>query len=133
VIVSWHSIIKNSSMHVNKGVYVCVCVRVCVWCVYMRVSVCVCARVCACVCVCVCVRVCACVCARVCVCVCVWCVYVCVCASLCVVCVCLCMRVCMWCVCAREFEDDDNFMRLRVLCIVLVAAVPLNRIGCLLS
>jgi len=64
----------------------------------------------------------------------VWCVCVCARARVCVCCVCVhvrCVCLCL-CVCVREFEDD-NFMRLRVLYIVLVAAVPLGRIGCLLS
>jgi hypothetical protein len=64
-------------------VRVCVCVSVCVWCVY-GLFVCVCEYVCVRVCMYVC-GACVCVCACVCV-VCVWCVYVCVrmcvCASL---------------------------------------------------
>jgi len=68
----------------------------CIFCVYVCMSVCVyvCMSVCVYVCMCVCVYVCKCACVYVCMCVC---VYVCMC-----VCVCVCMCVCMYvglCVC----------------------------------
>ena len=63
---------------INKGVYICMCINVCLMYVCV-VRVCVC-----CVCVCVCVRVCACA------------------------CVCMCMCMCCMCVCVSVYIRDTT-------------------------
>ena len=100
----------------------CVCVRTCVY----RLYVCVCVHVCICVCMCVyvCVYMCVCVCTCVCVCVHV-CMFVCVCGHACVymrvyvcvhMCICACVYVCMCVVCV-------------CMCVCVVCVISLTKLG----